>query len=344
MTQHSSDRVGDRRKARAPSLVDRVRRSLARLDPPATGLVVAVSGGPDSVALLRALAELVPGRLVVAHLNHCLRGAASDEDEAFVARLAATLPNAVYRCERRDVATLAAGDNREAAARRARYEWLASVARAESVAWVATGHTADDQAETVLFRLLRGTGLSGLGGIAPRRPLAPKVEVVRPLLAVSRAEVLEYLGRIGQDFREDESNADLRMTRNRIRHELLPLLVDRYNPRVRDVLCRLAAQAVEWQQTSRGLREDLLRRSELPRAGGQLVFDREVLAREPTHRVRELWRMVWEREGWPRREMGYREWDRLAGLCRGGPKALDLPGGLRARRRDRVVQVGPASE
>jgi tRNA(Ile)-lysidine synthase len=344
MTQHSSDRVGDRRKARAPSLVEQARRSLVRLDPAPTDMVVAVSGGPDSVALLRALAEIVPGRLVVAHLNHCLRGAASDEDEAFVARLAETLPKAVYRCERRDMAALAAGDNQEAAARRARYQWLACVAQAEGVTWVATGHTADDQAETVLFRLLRGTGLSGLAGIAPRRSLAPEVEVVRPLLAVSHAEVLEYLGRIGQDYREDESNADLRMSRNRIRHELLPLLVECYNPRVQDVLCRLASQAVEWQRALRGLGEDLLRRSELPRASEQLVFNREVLAREPAHRVRDLWRMVWEREGWPRQAMGFAEWNRLADLCGDGPLAIDLPGRIRARRRGAVIQVGPVNK
>src|SRR5262249_27314494 len=157
----------------------------------------------DSVAMLRALAEVVPGRVVVAHLNHCLRGAASDADEAFVARLVETLRRVaparfVFRSERRDAA--AGGGNLGAVARHARHEWLASVARAEGVAWIATGHTADDQAETVLFRLLRGTGVSGLAGIAARRRLAPGVEVVRPLLAVGRADVMDYLHQLGQDF------------------------------------------------------------------------------------------------------------------------------------------------
>jgi tRNA(Ile)-lysidine synthase len=136
-------------------LVGRVRRFLATLGPPPAAVVVAVSGGADSVALLRALADTVAGRVVVAHLNHGLRGAASDEDEAFVVHLATTL-GLDHRMARRDVA--AAGDNLEAAARQVRYEWLTEVAQSEGAAWVATGHTANDQAETVLFLLLRGTG------------------------------------------------------------------------------------------------------------------------------------------------------------------------------------------
>src|SRR5262249_54909010 len=135
--------------------------------------------------------------------------------------------------------------NREAHARRQRYDWLTKVAAESGIPWIATGHTADDQAETVLFRLLRGTGLDGLRGIAPIRALAGEVRVVRPLLSATRQDVLDYLAGLGQDYRTDESNADRRFTRNRIRHELLPLLARAYNPRVREVLCRLASQAAE---------------------------------------------------------------------------------------------------
>jgi tRNA(Ile)-lysidine synthase len=333
--------------ARGPALVERVREFLARVSPAPADLVVAVSGGADSVALLRALAEIAPGRLVVAHLNHGLRGTASDEDEAFVGRLVdglrgATSLRLTVRLGRRDVAAAAAGDNLEAVARRVRYEWLAEVARAEGIGHVATGHTADDQAETVLFRLLRGTGLAGLAGIAHRRPLSPGVELLRPLLRVTRADVLAYLRAVGQDYREDASNADPRFTRNRIRQELLPLLAERYNPRVRDVLCRLAEQAAEAGRAVTSAAECLIRASERPRAGDLLVFDRAALAAAPRPRLRSFWRRVWEREGWPRREMGFAEWDRLADLCRGRPAALDLPGSVRARVRGRVIQVGPA--
>src|SRR5262249_3618798 len=163
----------------------------------------------DSVALLRALVAASAGApLVVAHLNHQLRGADSAADEDFVralhAALAGQTPGLVFRCERLDVAALARarGGNLEALARRVRSDWLAGAAGDTGCTWVAPGHTADDQAETVLHRLRRGTGLRGLRGIAAARGLAPGVTLVRPLLGVRRAEVIAYLGAIGQPYRE----------------------------------------------------------------------------------------------------------------------------------------------
>jgi tRNA(Ile)-lysidine synthase len=335
------------RMADSHPLLLKLRHALRPTRALAGGAVVAVSGGPDSVALLRALAATVRGRLVVAHLNHGLRGADGDADEAFVAELVETLrrdagADVTFRRERVDVAAAAAGANLEATARRIRYDWFARVARAEGVPFVATGHTADDQAETVLHRLLRGTGLPGLAGIAARRPLADGVTLVRLMLHVTRAEVLDYLRSLGQVAREDRTNAELCFTRNRIRHELLPHLALHYNPRVAAVLGRLAAQAAAAQRELAAGVAELLAAGEKPRAGALLVFDRAVLAAAPRPRLRALWRRVWEREGWPRQAMGFREWDRLAALCSGGPAALDLPGRVRARRRERVIQVGPS--
>ena len=188
-----------------PAIVRQVRRAFAAHRPPPGPIVVAVSGGPDSVALLRALA----GRRQFAtargcHLNHGLRGADSDADEAFVAELATTLRNRT--ADRgvplaRDVAADAAGENLEAVARRIRYDWLTSVAREVGAGWVATGHTADDQAETVLFQLLRGTGLDGLAGIAARRPLGGRTSNwCGRCSSATRADVLAYLQRLGQDY------------------------------------------------------------------------------------------------------------------------------------------------
>jgi tRNA(Ile)-lysidine synthase len=324
-------------------LLDRAARVLGDLG--AAG-VVAVSGGPDSVALLRALLLLRPGApLTVAHLNHCLRGADSDADQAFVtalhARRIAEGATLGWRCERIDVAALARerGENLEAVARQVRYGWLAQVARDAGATWVATGHTADDQAETVLHRLLRGTGLKGLCGIRARRELAPGVEVVRPLLHVTRAEVVTFLSALGQDFREDATNADLRYTRNRIRHELLPHLVERYNPAVVAVLCRLAEQAAEFQAHEESAARALLADAELPRAGPMLVLDANRLADAPRHRVREVFRLVWEREGWPEGGLGFEDWDRAAAVALGEVTAVDLPEGVHVRRRGRVVQL-----
>src|SRR5262249_49811343 len=168
-------------------VVGAVRRCLARLPGP-PGLVAAVSGGADSVALARALLEARPGPafpVVLAHLNHQLRGPDSDADECFVAGLG--LPGVEVVVGRLEVARLAAqrGENLEAVARQERYRWLAGVARERGLRWVATGHTASDQAETVLHRLLRGSGLQGLRGIAARRDLGEGVEVLRPLLGVT---------------------------------------------------------------------------------------------------------------------------------------------------------------
>src|SRR3954454_15857167 len=158
-----------------------VRGNLDRLrgDAPGPG-VVAVSGGADSVALLCALAaDPPPGGLVVAHLNHQLRGADSDADAAFVGALFPDLPHHV---EAIDVRAAAAGGNLEATAREVRYAFLARVAAATGAGWVATGHTADDQAETVLHRLIRGSGLRVLRGLAAPRALPPGLGLVRPLL------------------------------------------------------------------------------------------------------------------------------------------------------------------
>lgn len=313
-------------------------------------MVAAVSGGPDSVALLRALLLLRPASrppLVIAHLNHQLRGADSDADETFVRALHATLsadhPGLILCCERIDVAAVARQTkaNLEEAARQVRYSWLARVAQEQGLCLVGTGHTADDQAETVLHRLLRGAGLRGLRGIAARRRLAPNVEVVRPLLDVTRAEVLAFLAGLGQPARQDHSNADLRFTRNRIRLELLPHLAG-YNPGIRAVLGRLAQQAEEAHEEEQASAAALVAEAELPRAGPLLIFDHSRLTAVSRYRVRLLFRCVWEREGWPTGGMGFEHWRRLEALVFDGAAAVDLPGGVRARRRGRVVQVSPS--
>jgi tRNA(Ile)-lysidine synthase len=334
-------------------LVEQVRRCWHDLGEGAAGMVAAVSGGPDSVALLRALAAARPPgtALVIAHLNHCLRGAESDADEEFVARLhaeltAAGVPDLSLCRARADVAGQARqeGANLEATARRLRYDWLAEVARGHGLRHIATGHTVDDQAETVLHRLLRGTGLRGLRGIAAQRDFTPGIVLVRPLLRTTRAEVLAYLKELGQTSREDSSNRDLRHTRNRIRHELLPLLAERYNPGIVGVLNRLAEQAEETYRDEELAAGELLRRAELPRAGGLLIFDWAVLSAAPRRLVREMFRLAWAREGWPSGGMDHAAWERLAGLVFDGGRGVDLPGHVHARRRGRVVQVGLRKE
>jgi len=193
--------------------------------------LIGVSGGPDSVALLDGLVRL-GYRPHICHLNHKLRGAASDGDAKFVRQLAGKygLPVTIK-------AQRVAAD--EDACRRSRLAFFERVAVKTGTTTLALAHTADDQVETFLLRLFRGAGKDGLAGIWPERQLG-KLRVIRPLLEVTREEVLKYLNAQGLHWREDASNADRRFLRNRVRHELLPLLERDYNPGIRAALRRTA--------------------------------------------------------------------------------------------------------
>ena len=220
---------------------------------------VAVSGGGDSVALLLLLEELraeLGVSLLVLHFNHQLRGTDSDADEQFVADLARGR-GLEFVSARRDVAAEARrlGQNLEEVARQLRYDFFNEVAQSGRVTRVAVAHTADDQAETVLARLLRGTGPTGLAGIYPVVGV-----VVRPLLGVRRAAVREYLKSCGQTWREDASNQDARRLRARIRHTLLPLLETEFQPAVVERLAALASTARSQEVFWRALEDDSLRR------------------------------------------------------------------------------------
>lgn len=210
-----------------------------------SALVVAISGGADSVSLLDACVRLhqrgkLPVKIFAAHLNHLLRGEESDDDEAFVRRLA---EKRGVECliERIAVADFArtAKRNLEATARRIRYDFLARVAGKFGAKLVCTAHTLDDQAETILMRLLRGTGAEGLRGIREVSPLGKTAKLVRPMLRVSRAEVLAHCTTYDLEFRHDSSNFSPELTRNRIRHDLIPLL-QKFNRRSNEAIIRTA--------------------------------------------------------------------------------------------------------
>jgi tRNA(Ile)-lysidine synthase len=227
-------------------------------------VAVAVSGGSDSVALARLLHEIAAaGKIPFAgllHLNHGLRGEASDGDEAFCRALAERLacPIDVGRIDGAALAR-ALSQSIETASRTARYEFFEAAARRLGADVVATGHTLDDQAETVMLRLLRGAGARGLGAVRPRRG-----PFVRPLLDVRRADLRRYLASIGETFREDASNQDLSIARNRIRHELMPV-IGRLAPGGLRALARTAALARD--------DENFLQRAAIE-AGRSLVLSR----------------------------------------------------------------------
>jgi tRNA(Ile)-lysidine synthase len=225
-----------------PALESQVRRTIQKYEMLRLGehVVVAVSGGADSTALLlclNALASEFDVRLTIAHLNHGIRAAEADADEEFVRQLAARmrLPFVSETAEVKQQA-MASGSNLEELARRKRYEFLRRTASRVKAQKIAVGHNMNDQAETALFRFIRGSGPKGLSAI---HPVVDGV-VIRPLLECSRKSVEEYLELQRAAYREDSSNLDLRHARNRIRLELIPYLERRFNPKLIQTLSREA--------------------------------------------------------------------------------------------------------
>jgi len=226
-------------------------------------VLVAVSGGADSVALLHAMVSISRSmclQISVAHLNHRIRGKAADEDARFVRKLARELelPCIIGRS---DIPRIAGekGVSLEMAAREERYRFLGDAARRAGADVVATAHTADDQAETILLRLVRGAGGTGLGGIRYRVDIND-LAVIRPMLDLRKIDAISFLKGIGAAWREDASNCNVEFQRNMVRHEIMPILEARLNPGVRKALLqagRLLRDEDEWLEmlTSRILQE-----------------------------------------------------------------------------------------
>ncbi|MFW6164106.1 MAG: tRNA lysidine(34) synthetase TilS, partial [Planctomycetota bacterium] len=307
-------------------------------------VVAAVSGGPDSMALLAAvlaLRERLGLWVCVAHLNHGLRPAAADEAR-FVTDHARRLGLAP-RVEEADVAAARrGGESIEAAARRVRYAFLERVATEVSASAVATGHTADDQVETIVEGLLRGGGLKALAGMPVQRPIArgSDVRVVRPLLTVRRREVLRLLDEGGVAYCTDESNVDTAFERNAVRHELLPLLRERLGQGLDDQLLSLAAVARELSVVVEGAAVEMLVVN-----GSEARLDVERLRAVPRLVRRAAFRRACEAVAGPG-EVRRGALDGAEGLLRGGSgRQADLGRGVVARRRhgDVVVTRGRAA-
>ena len=334
---------------------------------------VAVSGGADSVALLRLLLELrreLGIVLSVVHFNHKLRGQKSDEDESFVADLARRHKLQFHSCSA-EVANYAAKEHIsiETAARRLRYEFFhrllgyepqngtlavsgspaveqaSSSHHAPRLDNIATGHTLDDQAETVLMRLIRGTGMRGLGGIHPRiqvsSPGYPGAAITRPLLHIRRRDLETYLNSIGQPWREDPTNRELKFTRNRVRHTLLPLLEREFNPSIAEGLGELAQIAREeedyWERHVAALMSTVVQQSQ-PNTSLNLSG----LLAEPLALQRRIIKSIGQRSGFPLDYKHIHEILRVTAEEKSKGKQLALPGGWHAlRERDALIFKPP---
>jgi len=300
-------------------------------------IVVAVSGGTDSVALVCALSMLAAraeAQLVIAHFNHQWRDDAG-EDARFVEQLAQQLGWKTVHGQ-------AAADEvrSEQAARDARYAFLLDVARTEGARFVVTGHTADDQVETILDRIIRGTGLRGLAGIPRTRVLDDGIVLLRPLLACRKSELQQYLHDCGQSWREDESNQDRDFTRNRIRHQLLPLLKSDFQESVEDSLLNLAQIASQTQQFLGQLAGDLAAAAVKVRQDPHelvVTITLDAIFGAAPLVVREMLVDTWCQLGWPRQSMGLRQWNQLLEMMLDpeAPCQQTFPGNVRVTREQK---------
>jgi tRNA(Ile)-lysidine synthase len=311
------------------------------LIPRGARVLAAVSGGSDSTALALVLRELDrDGDLQLAgivHFNHQLRSAA-DTDEQFVRRLAAGLDRPFFS-DRADVAARARRERRsiEAAARAARYDCFERVRATTGVDLVALGHTRDDQAETVLLRMVRGAGPRGLSGMHPRNG-----SIVRPLLGCRRDDLRTWLASRQQPFVDDETNVDVTIPRNRVRAELVPLLADRFNPSIVDVLAdeaELARDAWAWMEREAAALADRVVRVRESRREPVRELDVAALAESPIALQRlVLWRVMREVGG--RHPIAFQHVEGVRRLLANSGGAADFPGQCAERIGGSLVLTG----
>ncbi|MDD3586228.1 MAG: tRNA lysidine(34) synthetase TilS [Thermoguttaceae bacterium] len=306
------------------------------------GCCLAVSGGADSISLLRAVARLAASRealnqIVVGHVDHGVRGEESRGDAAFVVQVAKALG---LKCEVRQINAEQLSDevrhtgSWEAAARNIRYALLLDIALKNGKRYIATAHTADDQIETVLQRLFRGTGISGLKAIQSVRPLNEAVVLLRPLLKVSRDEIESYLIRQGQAWRTDSSNASLDYTRNKIRRQLIPLLEEIFPNRWRTSVERLIHTAEEIDLHLSRQVDELEQTLPVRSVGLPISLELTLFENVPMLVLCEFFRKLWKEQNWPLGEMGREQWQRLADLVALKKGTEEFPGSIRARVED----------
>lgn len=336
---------------------------------PSVRVLVGVSGGLDSVVLLHALTAVAQWadrqyELIVAHLDHRLRDTSAGDAE-FVAHLAGKLrlPCVIEQTDVRNVAQRQ-GQGIEHAARMTRYEFLARAAKQNNARAVATAHHADDNVETILFRILRGTGMRGLKGMEGKRelrnssssilnpqfqpsqakrqlrrsrPAIRNISLLRPLLDFRRNEILAYAQAVGLTWREDHTNDDTRYRRNFLRHELLPLVREKLNAQADEALLRLGAQAGRVEIFLRRQAEERLARSVSHADSQKILIDVTMFAPDPSDETEAIprttaYRLILERLGMGQRDLTAEHLLGIDALLRNSSGVMNLPEDFSVRR------------
>lgn len=296
-------------------------------------IILAVSGGADSVSLLYLLNRLKKKwhlYLHLAHLNHLLRKNESEEDARFVGHLAEKL-RLPFSCESADVADFARKNSlsQEEAARQLRYAFLLSVAKKNSAKKIALGHNRDDQVETVLMRLLRGSGMSGLRGMPAKRRLDGCL-IIRPLIELKRSQILDYLAAKKISYRSDSTNFESQYFRNRIRHNLIPYLEKDFNPNIREILLNLAQNLAEDFDYLQGQGLDKFKVAQMNNSGKELAVDLKRLTSFHKALQKLICRQAIKELKGDLRRIDYRHWKELEDLILKRPQGsiVDLPAGI----------------
>jgi len=308
-------------------------------------LVVAVSGGADSTSLLDILFKIRPdrARTIVAHFNHSTRGAESDEDERFVAKMARDR-ELTFFSDRRQVDS-ANSHISEAILREDRYRFLKQVAFESKTNIIVLGHHADDQVETFIHRLLRGTGPRGLCGMSVEDRMSTGLSIIRPMLHCRRADILAYLESSQIPFRIDRSNESNDYTRNKIRNELVPLLRSfARTPKLDERLLQSMELLRQQQSMIDEMAGEVLETEDIEYDEDSFSIPRQSMLGVPWPVQQQVFVEVWHRMGWPLREMSFAHWERVRELMGRSnqdthPKKLDLPGHIHMHIRGKRMTL-----
>lgn len=288
---------------------------------PGERLMIACSGGADSTVLLHAflmLPNFQSPDIVVAHFNHGLRGEESDADEEFVKDLSQSLQVAVVTEKATDAY------ESEEQLRNARYQFLKTAAADDNCPTIALGHHGDDQTETVLHNIVRGTGLRGLAGIPAERKFG-SARIVRPLLHLTRRQILDFAECHKVSFRADSSNRSLDYTRNRIRQNTLPQLTEDINSSASENLRSLGREAAECLNYLDEIAQSVLSEAIIERQPDSCRLSTSVMCGQPPFLRRHVFRLLWQQQLWPLQKMTASHWYRLADEIQ-QPTRFDLPG------------------